>query len=178
MSLEVDIFGLKTIVKSGIKFLNFDFQRAPSKIPARPIQPFWEDLFTLGSSKSEGAQWISKQKNSSPLFIIIFRPEMLKFHPYSILTGQTMVRFVKYCVLSYSNNTVMKRYWTKLSKFLTKVVTMSFPMKRSRIYVKLLVKRTLTRQSRKPSKRLTLMEMAQSTLRSLKLKFYPAQYGL
>ena len=29
-----------------------------------------------------------------PLFIIIFRPEMLKFHPYSILTGDTMVGFV------------------------------------------------------------------------------------
>ena len=35
-----------------------------------------------------------------PLFIIIFRPEMLKFHPYSILTGDTRVEFVIYCVLS------------------------------------------------------------------------------
>ena len=34
-----------------------------------------------------------------PLFIIIFRPEMLKFHPYSILTGDTRVEFVIYCVL-------------------------------------------------------------------------------
>ena len=33
-----------------------------------------------------------------PLFIIIFRPEMLK-HPYSILTGDTRVEFVIYCVL-------------------------------------------------------------------------------
>ena len=40
-----------------------------------------------------------RKKNSRPLFTIIFRPEMLKFHPYSILTGQTMVRFVMYCVL-------------------------------------------------------------------------------
>ena len=31
---------------------------------------------------------------SRPLFTIIFRPEMLKFHPYSILTGDTMVGFV------------------------------------------------------------------------------------
>ena len=37
---------------------------------------------------------------SRPLFTIIFRPEMLKFHPYSILTGDTMVRFVIFCVLS------------------------------------------------------------------------------
>ena len=35
-----------------------------------------------------------------PLFIIIFRPKMLKFHPYSILTGDTRVEFVIYCVLN------------------------------------------------------------------------------
>ena len=35
----------------------------------------------------------------SPIFIIIFRPEMLKFHSYSILTGDTRVEFVIYCVL-------------------------------------------------------------------------------
>ena len=35
-----------------------------------------------------------------PLFIIIFRPEMLKFHPYSSSTGDTRVEFVIYCVLS------------------------------------------------------------------------------
>ena len=35
-----------------------------------------------------------------PLFIIIFRPDMLKFHPYSILTGDTRVEFVIYCVLN------------------------------------------------------------------------------
>ena len=37
---------------------------------------------------------------SRPRFTIIFRPEMLKFHPYSILTGKTMVEFVIYCVLN------------------------------------------------------------------------------
>ena len=37
---------------------------------------------------------------SRPLFTIIFRPEMLKFHPYSILTVDTMVGFVIFCVLS------------------------------------------------------------------------------
>ena len=31
-----------------------------------------------------------------PLFTIIFRPEMIKFHPYSILTGEVMVGFVIY----------------------------------------------------------------------------------
>ena len=34
------------------------------------------------------------------LFTIIFRPEMLKFHQYSILTGETMVAFVIFCVLN------------------------------------------------------------------------------
>ena len=37
---------------------------------------------------------------SRPLFTIIFRPEMLKFHPYSILTGDLKVGFVIFCVLS------------------------------------------------------------------------------
>ena len=41
-----------------------------------------------------------KNISSRLLFTIIFRTEMLKFHPYSILTGETMVRFVIYCVLS------------------------------------------------------------------------------
>ena len=31
-----------------------------------------------------------------PLINIIFRPEMLKFHPYSILTGDTRFEFVIY----------------------------------------------------------------------------------
>ena len=42
-----------------------------------------------------------KNISSRPLFTIVFRPEMLKFHPYSILTGGTMVRFVIYCVLKF-----------------------------------------------------------------------------
>ena len=37
---------------------------------------------------------------SRPLFIIIFRPEMLNFHTYSILTGDTRVEFVIYRVLN------------------------------------------------------------------------------
>ena len=34
-----------------------------------------------------------------PLFIIISRPEMLKFHPYTNLTRDTRVEFVIYSVL-------------------------------------------------------------------------------
>ena len=35
---------------------------------------------------------------SRPLFTIIFRPEMVKFYPYSILTGERMVGIVILCV--------------------------------------------------------------------------------
>ena len=45
------------------------------------------------------ARWNFKNIFSRTLFNIIFWPEILKFHPYSILTRQTMVRFVIYCVL-------------------------------------------------------------------------------
>ena len=38
---------------------------------------------------------------SRPLFTIIFRLEMLKFHPYFILTGDTMVGFVIFYVLRF-----------------------------------------------------------------------------
>ena len=46
-----------------------------------------------------------KNISSRPLFTIIFRPEMLKFHPYSILNGETMVGFVIICVLTGSTST-------------------------------------------------------------------------
>ena len=52
------------------------------------------------------AWWNFKNIFPRPLFIIIFRPEMLKFHPYSILTGDTRVEFVIYCVLN------MNLIWT------------------------------------------------------------------
>ena len=41
---------------------------------------------------------------SRPLFTIIFRPEMLKLLPYSILTGDSMVAFVIFCVLRISSS--------------------------------------------------------------------------
>ena len=45
-----------------------------------------------------------------PLFIIIFRPEMLKFHPYSILTGDIRVEFVIYCVLNRKQKGFFENY--------------------------------------------------------------------
>ena len=47
----------------------------------------------------EGAWRNFKSIFPRPLFIIIFRPEIVKFHPYSILTGDTTVEFVIYSVL-------------------------------------------------------------------------------
>ena len=41
---------------------------------------------------------------SRPLFTIIFRPEMLKFYPYSILTGERMAGLVIFCVLKVSKS--------------------------------------------------------------------------
>jgi len=48
---------------------------------------------------------------SGPLFTIIFGPEMLKFHPYSILTGVAMVGFVIYCVLNLFYPTLKVLEW-------------------------------------------------------------------
>ena len=55
--------------------------------------------------KNDGKKW--SRKNifemplffSRPLFTIIFRPEMLKFYPYTTLTEETKVEFVIYHVL-------------------------------------------------------------------------------
>ena len=53
---------------------------------------------------------------SRPLFTIIFRPEMLKFHPYSILTGDTMVGFVIFGVLRKNSITYLySGVWSRAS---------------------------------------------------------------
>ena len=75
-------------------------------------QPFSIKLIYLIEKRSFDQKYKFSNKNdmvsawrnfknifSRPLFTIIFRPEMLKFHPYSILTGDTMVRFVIFCVI-------------------------------------------------------------------------------
>ena len=48
----------------------------------------------------------------SSLFTTIFRPEMLKFHPYSILTGNAMVGFLIFCVLRSIRPLVPHRFWS------------------------------------------------------------------
>ena len=54
---------------------------------------------------------------SRPLFTIIFRPEMLKFHPYSILTGDTMVGFVIFYLLIIGLAFVVLKSKRKEGKF-------------------------------------------------------------
>ena len=59
---------------------------------------------------------VSEWKNfknifSRPLFTVIFRLEML-MHPYSILTGNTMVGFLIFCVLRSIRPLVPHRFWS------------------------------------------------------------------
>ena len=74
--------------------------------------PFSIKLIYLIERRSFGQKYKFSNKNdmvsasrnfknifSRPLVTIIFRPEILKFHQYSIWSGETMVRFVIYCVL-------------------------------------------------------------------------------
>ena len=43
---------------------------------------------------------------------LVFRPEMLKFNQYSILTGDTRVEFVIYCVFTLSKKNLLSHlYW-------------------------------------------------------------------
>ena len=69
---------------------------------------------------------------SRPLFTIIFRPEMLRFRPYSILTGDTMVRFVIFCVLSMICPTfLLLAIWkchAKLFLFISKTPDLGVPL--------------------------------------------------
>ena len=64
---------------------------------------------------------------SRPLFTIIFRPEMLKFHPYFILTRETMDGFVIFCVLSCYNGKKSKNSGCKhiLNKEITKTLKLT-----------------------------------------------------
>ena len=80
---------------------------------------FWICTFDQNSSFLWGKSILKKMastwrnfKNISfrPLFTNIFRPEILKFHPYSILTGDAMVGFVTvYCVQGIITKEYQKR---------------------------------------------------------------------
>ena len=71
--------------------------------------------YKFSNKNDMGSPWRSfKNIFSRPLFTIIFRPEIIKFHPYSILTGDTMVGFVIFCVLR-GFETHPTRYWAILN---------------------------------------------------------------
>ena len=97
------ISGQKMMMKSGLgkTFLKF--------LHALTMLFLLLNLYFLAkfSNKNDMESSWRNFKNIFPrtLFIIIFKPEMLKSHPYSILTGDTRVEFVIYCLLRY--------YWKK-----------------------------------------------------------------
>ena len=60
----------------------------------------FDQKYKFSNKNDMVSAWRNFQKKfPRPLFIINFRPEMLKFHPYSILTGDIRVEFVIYNVL-------------------------------------------------------------------------------
>ena len=54
---------------------------------------------------------------SRPLFTIIFRPIMIKFHSYSILTVEGKDDFLIYCMLSTMSKARASRDWNQLFCF-------------------------------------------------------------
>ena len=57
-------------------------------------------MYKFGNKNDMVSTWKNFENIfSRTLFTIIFRPEMLKFHHYSILTREAMVGFVIYFVL-------------------------------------------------------------------------------
>ena len=92
------ISGIKMMTKSGPGKIFLKFLHALTMLFLLLNFYFWSKF----SNKNDMVSTWRNFKNifPRPLFIIIFRPEMLKFHPYSILTGDTRVEFVIYHVLN------------------------------------------------------------------------------
>ena len=88
---------LKMMMKSGLGKILFKFLQELTMLFLLLNLYFWSTF----SNKNDMVSAWRNLKNIFPrlLFIIIFRREMLKFHPYPILTGDTRVEFFIYCVL-------------------------------------------------------------------------------
>ena len=59
--LEITIFGVKMIVKSGLLvfvIFNPTYPFRDTCSPATPVQPLWADFFALGSSNSEPSKFL------------------------------------------------------------------------------------------------------------------------
>ena len=91
------ISGLKMMMKSGLGKIFLKFLHA---LTMSFLLLNFDQKYKFTNKNNMVSAW-RKFKNifPRPLFIIIFRPEILKFHPYSILTGDIRVEFVIYCVL-------------------------------------------------------------------------------
>ena len=92
------ISGLNIMIKSGLGKIFLKFLHALTMLFLLLNLYFWSKFSNKNDMVSAWRNF--KYIFSRPLFTIIFRPELLKLHPYSILTGDTMVGFVIYCVLS------------------------------------------------------------------------------
>ena len=105
------ISGLKMMMKSGQGKILLKFLHALTMSFLFLNLYFWSKF----SNKNDMVRAWRNFKNifPRPLFIIIFRPEMLKLHPYSIMTGDTRVEFVIFCVL----RVVHKLRWQDLGFF-------------------------------------------------------------
>ena len=95
------ISGLKMMMKSGLGkiFLKFLHALTMSFLLLNSHQKY-----KISNKNNKVSAWRNfKNIFPRPLFIINFRPEMLKFHTYSILTGDTRVEFVIYRLLNDKN---------------------------------------------------------------------------
>ena len=91
------ISGLRMMMKSGLGKLFLKFLHA---LTMSFLLLNFDQKYKFSSKNNTVSAWRNfKTIFHRPLFIIIFRPEMLKFPPYSILTRDTRVELVIYCVL-------------------------------------------------------------------------------
>ena len=88
-----NIFGLKMIMKSGLEKIILKFLHAQKKRR-------FDQKYKFSNKNDMVCAWRNfKNIFPRPLFTIIFRPKILFFVTYLILTGQTKVEFVIYWVL-------------------------------------------------------------------------------
>ena len=96
---------LKMMVKSGLGKIFLKFLHAHTMSFLLLNLCFWSKFNNENDMVSAWRNF--KNIFPRPLFTIIFRPEMLKFHSYSTLTGDTRVEFVIYSVLRIREKHVM-----------------------------------------------------------------------
>ena len=86
------ISGLKMMMKSGLRKIFLKFLHA---LTMSFLLLNFDQKYKFSNKNNMVSAWKNlKNIFPRPLFFIIFRPEMLKFHPYSILTGDTRVESV------------------------------------------------------------------------------------